>query len=79
MQDTMRIEEVKQNIYPEDRMMVAVNCECSYEMVTNVINNSRNANTELGKKIVAGLTKLAKINIAAKRKKTAAFQQSQTA
>lgn len=65
----MNIEEIKQNIYPEDKMMVAVTLETSYFTINAMLRGSRNIDTDLGKSILAELTRIAKINRSAKRAK----------
>lgn len=66
----MKISTLKENLYSEDKMMCAVTCETSYGMVNDVLYGRRNKETELGKAIMSKLEKLARINMAAKKKKT---------
>lgn len=67
----MKIQEIEDNLYREDRMMCAVNCETSYSMVNDVLAGRRNRETELGRKIMAELERLAIINIQSKKQKQA--------
>lgn len=67
----MKIQEIEDNLYREDRMMCAVNCETGYSMVNDVLAGRRNRETQLGKKIMAELERLAKINIQSKKQKQA--------
>ncbi len=59
----MPIEEIKQNIYPEDRMMAAVAAECHYQMVNHVLDGSRGYSRGKGKIIYEFLKAAAIINI----------------
>ncbi len=68
----MTIKEIKANIYREDKMICAVNCETSEPTINQMLSGVRNHQTELGKRIMAELERLAKINIQSKSKKQAA-------
>lgn len=67
----MKIEIIANNLYREDKMICAVKNETSESMVNDVLAGRRNRETELGKSIMAELTRLSKINIQAKAKKNA--------
>ena len=59
----MTIQEIRENIYPEDRMMAAVAAECHPKLVDHVLDGSRGHEIGKGKKIFRFLTKAAKINM----------------
>lgn len=65
----MNIEQIKQNILPEDRAMAAVHAECTVEYVDMILRGARNNDTETAKKVISKLTQLAKVNKSWKAKK----------
>lgn len=67
----MEIEKIKKNLYREDKMMCAVKLETAEETINQMLSGRRNRETELGKKIMAELERLAKINIQSKKQKQA--------
>lgn len=65
----MEIEKIKNNLFREDKMICAVRCETAEATINDMLANRRNRETALGKKIMAELERLAKINIQSKKQK----------
>ncbi|MBX2903113.1 MAG: hypothetical protein KF872_06095 [Chitinophagales bacterium] len=65
----MTILEIKENIVREDKMMCAIKCETAETTINDMLAGRRNRETELGRKIMAELERLARINISAKKQK----------
>lgn len=65
----MEMSEIIENIYPEDKAMVAVSCECTFRYVDMVLYGDRKNQTETAKKIIEKLERLAAVNKASKAEK----------
>jgi hypothetical protein len=65
----MNLEDIKENIYREDRAMAAVYAETPIEYVDMILSGRRNRDSKKGKKIMEKLEQLAKVNIASKAQK----------
>lgn len=63
------LKELKEKVYPEDIMIVAVNNDTDYSYVKKILNGTRKVKSDKSKAIVVGLKKMARINDQAKRKK----------
>ena len=69
----MTIAEIKENIFPEDKIKVSVQLECTYQYVDMVLNGNRNVESKLATAIFRSLHTLALINIRANGAKNAAL------
>ena len=65
----MRIESIKEKIFPEDKMMVAVSEEVSENYIEKILRGDRDVNSEKSKVIIKKLSKLARLNEKLKQQK----------
>lgn len=65
----MNIQEIKKNLTRGDKLLCATFCGTSEATINQMLLGIRNRETELGKKIMSELERLAKINIQSKYKK----------
>lgn len=66
----MKLQEIKANIYPEDKMMVAVSHEVTEDYINRILRGDRSTNSETAKSILKKLRKLAKLNERVSNRKT---------
>ena len=74
----MTIEQITENIYPEDRVMASIAADCHPKLVDLVLENKRGIEKGKGKKIYRFLRKAASINIQGYTKKEALANKLQT-
>lgn len=58
----MNLEEIKRNIFPEDKMMAAVHAECAPEYVDMILRGDRKFTKKKAKKAIEKLEQLAEVN-----------------
>ncbi len=62
----MNISEIKDWVFPEDKMKVAVKYEADYSYITKLLNGQRKANSQTAVSILNDLTALAEANVQTK-------------
>jgi len=69
----MTLAQIKENIFPEDKIKVSVQLVCSYKYVDMVLKGDREVESKLATAIFRALHTLALINIRANGAKNAAL------
>ena len=59
----MTLPEIRENLFPEDKMKVCTHAECTWTYVDYILNGQRNTESERAKAILDMCTRLAEINI----------------
>ena len=65
----MKISDIRENVFAEDKSIVAVRLECSIRYIDFILRGERNSETDMAQEILTELERMATINIIANGEK----------